>query len=121
MTEDSFRFGLRLADGSELPLSCDPYFRGEGRVIVQQRPDPSTSTRFSLLPQGGSGDSRKFTFGYWFSPLPPSGRLAFVCSWPRYGIEETETVIDADVILEAARQAVPIWPDDVGLEEGHTE
>jgi hypothetical protein len=100
------RFGLRFADGSKATHA------GFGR-----------GTRISgggtrdLQPRGGGGGGRKYTSRYWCEPLPPPGSLGLVCEWPKYGIAETEDVISADLILAAAAQAKPIWPEDVGIPE----
>ena len=47
----------------------------------------------------------------WVWGLPPPGPVTFVCEWPARGIPETRAEIDAGLVLEAAAQAVPIWPD----------
>jgi hypothetical protein len=47
----------------------------------------------------------------WVWGLPPPGPLAFVCEWPARRIPETRVEIDAGLVLEAAGQAVAIWPD----------
>jgi hypothetical protein len=41
----------------------------------------------------------------------PTGASDLVCEWPARGIPETRAEIDASLVLEAAAQAVPIWPD----------
>ena len=45
---------------------------------------------------------------YWVSPSPP-GPLAFACEWPAFGIAESETEIDAQVLLDAAGQSIDLW------------
>jgi hypothetical protein len=108
--EDVIRIGLRLADGSKVIAMGFPGLGGRGDL---QAP--------ALQIRGGGGGGRKFTQSFTCEPLPPPGPLAFVCEWPRYQIGVTEHEIDAEVILAAARQAVPIWPDDVDLQEADTE
>jgi hypothetical protein len=100
------RFGLRYADGSRATNT------GFGRGIDRA----STGVR-DLRPRGSSGGGRKYTTRYWSEPLPPPGLLGLVCEWPKYGIAETEDVISAELILSAAEQAKPIWPEDVGIAE----
>ena len=46
---------------------------------------------------------------YWISPLPPPGPLAFVCEWPAFGVAESRTEIDAQLLLDAASQSVDLW------------
>jgi len=40
--------------------------------------------------------------------------LTFVCEWPAYGIPETRAAIDGQLILDAARHSIQIWPDGQG-------
>ena len=49
----------------------------------------------------------------WVWGLPPPGPLAFVCQWPARRIPESRVEIDAALVLEAARRAEAIWPDEV--------
>jgi hypothetical protein len=100
------RFGLRFADGSK---ATNVGF-GQGGYA------PGSGVR-DLLPRGSGGGGRKYSSRYWCEPLPPPGPLGLVCEWPKYGIAETEDVVSADLILAAAEQAKPIWPDDVGIPE----
>ena len=51
---------------------------------------------------------------WWAWPLPPAGPLEFVCEWPPFGIAESRTGIDAQLILDAARRSVRLWPEDEG-------
>ena len=51
-------------------------------------------------------------FQWWVWPLPPAGPLEFICQWPVYGIGETRVGIDGQVILDAARLSVQLWPED---------
>jgi hypothetical protein len=103
---DFLRFGLRFADGSKAT-----------NVGFGQGVDPSGSAVRDLRTRGSGGGGRKYTTRYWCEPLPPPGTLGLVCEWPKYGIAETEEVISADLILTAAEQAKPIWPEDVGIPE----
>jgi hypothetical protein len=65
-----------------------------------------------LLPLNGGGGGRRHDMSYWVWPLPPSGPLTFVCEWPRFGIRESRADVDGALIHDAARRAVPLWPDD---------
>jgi hypothetical protein len=64
-----------------------------------------------LLQDGGGGGGRRYEQGYWVWPLPPPGPVTFVCEWPAYGIAESQTEVDAQLIRDAAARAVTIWPD----------
>jgi hypothetical protein len=100
------RFGLQFADGSKAT-----------NVGFGQGVHPSGSGVRDLRPRGSGGGGRKYTSRYWCEPLPPPGSLGLVCEWPKYRIAETEEVISADLILAAAEQAKPIWPEDIGIPE----
>jgi hypothetical protein len=100
------RFGLRFADGSK--ASNVGFGQGMDQTITGAR---------DLAPRGGGGGGRKYSTRYWCEPLPAPGSIGLVCEWPKYGIAETEEVISADVILAAAEQAKPIWPEDIGIPE----
>jgi hypothetical protein len=51
-------------------------------------------------------------FQWWVWPLPPAGPLEFICQWPVYGIGETRIGINGQLILDAARRSVQLWPED---------
>jgi hypothetical protein len=40
--------------------------------------------------------------------------MEFVCEWPGLGIAETRAGLDAQLILDAARRSVQLWPEDEG-------
>lgn len=65
-----------------------------------------------LQPRGGGGTSHSQLLRWWVWPLPPPGPLEFICQWPVYGIAETRIGIDGQLILDAARQSVQLWPED---------
>ncbi len=60
---------------------------------------------------GGGGGDREYHQEQWVWPLPPPGRLSFVCEWPAAGIELTRHEIDAQSILDAAGRAQTLFPD----------
>jgi hypothetical protein len=100
----SFRFGLQLSDGS--------------KVLGQlggRRPDQESEPTGPILhPFMGGGGPRSFFSRWWAWPLPPAGLMEFVCEWPTYGIAETRAGLDAQLILDAARRSIPLWPEDGG-------
>jgi hypothetical protein len=96
----SFHLGLQFADGSKAI---------SGRLYLGPGPD-SEPTAPILRPVGGD-----IQFSRWWGwPLPPSGPLELVCEWPRFGVAETRVGIDAQLILDAARRSVQLWPEDEG-------
>jgi hypothetical protein len=85
----------------------------DGRTLTSGRPrgDIGTPEPF-LQSRGGGGTSHYQLLRWWAWPLPPSGPLEFSCEWPAYGITGRRVSIDAQLILDAARQSVRLWPDD---------
>ena len=65
-----------------------------------------------LYPFAGGGGPHSFVSRWWTWPLPPAGPLEFVCEWPAFGIAESRAGIDAQLILDAARRSVRLWPED---------
>jgi hypothetical protein len=90
------QIGLRLADGREV-------------VSGRPRDDAEPAEPF-LRPRGGGGTSHYRHSRWWAWPLPPSGPLEFVCQWPTIKPGELRVSIDAQLILDAARQSVQLWP-----------
>ena len=97
------------------PLSR-PFFSllfSDGRKAVSDGPRGESEPAGPILrPHGGGGTSHSQFLRWWAWPLPPAGPLEFVCQWPMYGIAETRVGIDAQLILDAARRSVRLWPAD---------
>jgi hypothetical protein len=85
----------------------------DGRSVTGGRPHGDAEpTRPILRPRGGSGTSHYQHSRWWAWPLPPSGPLQFICHWPTLATGEMRVGIDAQLILDAARQAVQLWPEE---------
>jgi hypothetical protein len=85
----------------------------DGRTVVSGRPQGDCEpTEPFLRPRGGGGTSHYNQSRWWAWPLPPSGPLKFICQWPTLGITETRVSMDAQLILDAARRSVQLWPTD---------
>jgi len=83
----------------------------DGRTVSSGRPrGGSEPTEPMLRSRGGGGTSHYNQAQWWAWPLPPSGPLEFICQWPTLGISETRVSIDAQLILDAARRSVQLWP-----------
>lgn len=78
-----------------------------GRYAVEEparRGDPL------LWRSGFIGHGRRHDADYWVAPLPPPGPVTFGFDWGPFGIEGASTVIDGQLILDAAARAVQLWP-----------
>ena len=103
-SRQSLRFGLQFADGGKA------VGRAGGR-----RPDHDSEPAGPVLyPFAGGGGPHSFVSRWWMWPLPPAGPLEFVCEWPAFGLAESRTGIDAQLILEAARRSIRLWPENEG-------
>ncbi len=85
----------------------------DGRQVISGRSHGDFEpTEPILRPRGGGGTSHYLHSRWWAWPLPPSGPLEFICQWPRLGTGETRVGIHGQLILDAARQSVKLWPED---------
>jgi hypothetical protein len=89
-------FGLGFADGSQVL----------GNVPSPAGDEEPPSRILDFL--GGFGSTHRGDERLWTWPLPPSGRLDFIC---RLGAVETRVSVDAQLILDAAQRSVQVWPD----------
>ena len=102
MDAEILRFGIRWSDGSKATNLGPP-------MVGPTDQEPKGPM---LQHGGGSSGGSVAEQAYWSWPLPPPGGLAFVCEWPKWEVPLTEKEIDASLILDAANQAVELWPDD---------
>jgi hypothetical protein len=101
LPDDLFRFGVEFADGTRVTSI------GSGRPFGSADADGP-----AMVPRGGGGSFARWEGNWWVMPLPPAGRLEFVCEWPAAGIALTRVEIDAGAILDAAARAVILWEDE---------
>ncbi len=102
-SRQSFRFGLQFSDG--------------GKAVGRpgHRPDRDSEPAGPVLyPFAGGGGPHSFISRWWMWPLPPAGPLEFVCEWPTFGLAESRTGIDAQLIVDAARRSIRLWPGNEG-------
>lgn len=97
--EEMLRFGLEFSDGRKVTNIGGPA-PGEG--------EPAGPVLWGMSGSGGGGRWRQ---DFWVWPLPPSGPVGFVCEWPAAGIALSRQEIDAQMLLEAAARARPLFPD----------
>ena len=87
----------------------------DGRTVTSDRPHgDSEPTGPILRPRGGGGTSHYQHSRLWAWPLPPSGPLEFICHWPTLGTGETRVTLDAQLVLDAARRSIRLWPEGDG-------
>ncbi len=98
---ESFRFGMQWPDGRK--VLGDHRRHGPG---PDTEPDPPILNSYAF----GGGRGQRFS-RWWAWPLPPPGPLELVCEWPGLGIAETRASIEAQLILDAARHSILLWPD----------
>jgi hypothetical protein len=56
---------------------------------------------------GGYGHQQQ---SFWVWPLPPPGKLEFLCEWPEAGIALTASELDSGAIIEAASRSQQAFP-----------
>jgi hypothetical protein len=98
------RFGMQLPDGTKVLGQRGGHGPGHDA-------EPAGPVLRSFM-AGGSPYTE--ISRWWAWPLPPAGPLEFVCEWPPFGIAETRAAIDGQLILDAARRSIQLWPDDPG-------
>jgi hypothetical protein len=97
------RIGLEFADGSRV---AGNHMSPLGEIAKDERGMPVEPY---LRTAGGGGGGHHFAMRFWCYPLPPPGPITVYVEWSPVGIPETQTVINADPIREAAERAVVLW------------
>ena len=92
---ENMTVGLEFADGSQVI--------GNVPSPAGNEDPPSRVLDFG----GGTGSTHRGDSRWWTWPLPPSGRMDFIC---QLGAAETRVSMDAQLILDAAQQSVQAWP-----------
>ena len=114
------RFGIEFADGSKATNTADQPLvnlaRGTTHTSIGSPASnaPPTPEGPVLQMGGGGGGAGNWRQNIWVWPLPPPGRLTFVCQWPQAGVELTRRDIEAQLILDAATRARVLFatPDE---------
>jgi hypothetical protein len=101
--ERSLHVGLLFADGRKV-----------ANVGSVSEPAGSVPTGLILSPRSSGGGRRHRDRSYWVWPLPPAGPVTFVCEWAAFNIPEQRAEVDAQLILDAARRSVQVWPEGNG-------
>jgi len=103
LLSEKLRFGVEFANGTKATNTS--------QSLGPQGDDPPPGP--VLSPRGGSGSGDgNCRQSIWVWPLPPAGKLAFVCEWPAAGIPLTRHEIDAQLVLDAASRAQQLFTDE---------
>jgi hypothetical protein len=105
-------FGIRFADGSAALTGGrpGPELMAQWRMHAEGR-EPSPSDGPLLMPRGGGGGGKRYDFTYWVWPLPPEGKLTFLCEWRARGLGPTSHEVDAAAIRRAGASSKSVWSD----------
>ncbi len=79
---------------------------------------PRAPDRAVLFSGGGSSSDGSMRISYWLWPFPRAGRWSIVVRWPRVGIGETRTTLDAAPLVDAAERAQVLFTDEHLPERG---
>jgi hypothetical protein len=115
--DEMLRFGVEFADGRKATNTADqpPANLAGGTMSVSTTVSESETIQMPAAPVlrlgGGGGGGGNWRQSVWIWPLPPPGRLTFVCQWPEAGIKLTRSDIDAQLILDASARAHVIFAD----------
>jgi hypothetical protein len=101
----------KLTDWQDFPAISVQF--PDGRTAISGRPYGDGKPEGPILQsRGGGGTPHSQLLRWWVWPLPSAGPLEFICQWPVYGIGETRVRINGQLILDAARRSVQLWPED---------
>jgi hypothetical protein len=96
VSRESFKVGVEFTGG-------DQAFTGRFiEMRYQDEPDRPFLYPGGMVTKGHREDSR-----WWVWPLPPAGRLDFIC---QLGEAETRVSMEAQLILDASQRSMRAWP-----------
>jgi hypothetical protein len=108
----AFSAGIEVFVTARIRPSAD---HPEEHLPGGRRPDHDSKPAGPVLyPFASGGGPHSFSSRWWTWSLPPAGPLEFVCEWPAFGIAESRADIDAQLILDAARRSIRLWPENKG-------
>lgn len=102
LPDEHLRIGVAWPDGGRA-TNID----GPGPVLAD-RTEPTHGLDGGAVSSSGSVTS----FEFWLWPVPTSGHLEVVVEWPAFGVLETRSVLDGDLLRAAAGRARPVWEGD---------
>lgn len=110
-------FGVQFPDGTKV-TTLRPYVP-EVDYGLPGDLDEADEPRYGLEAGGGGGSDSQMTWDYFLWPIPGPGQITIVCAWRHYDLPESSTVLDTQIIREAATRARPLWPEDEGRPTRH--
>jgi hypothetical protein len=110
--EKQLQIGIQFADGATAITGGQPgaEFMAQWKMHMEGR-EPSSSDGPILAPRSGGGGDKRWDFRYWVWPLPPEGRLTFMCEWSARNLAPTTHDVDATVIRRAGNASTKLWGD----------
>lgn len=99
---ETLRLGFQFADGSKVTNTGSAF-----GVDDEEGPRPTSPLMSNTGGRSFEGASQK---SFWVWPLPPPGKLEFVCEWPAAEIALTYCELDGASIIEAASRAQELFP-----------
>lgn len=101
---------LRLLAGLSLEVVLPGGQKVPRRLIAATEPESPVLTRH---PGSGSGSASQWreTHDWFLWPLPPQGRLAFVCTWREVGIDGEVVEVDGERFRAASRHSLAFWSE----------
>jgi hypothetical protein len=106
--EDRLLLGIEYADGRRASTLQDVRMQGPGAVVDGEQ--------LVLAQQGGGGGELSVDQTFWVAPLPPTGPVTVVLTWPSFARPESRTVLDGAAIHAAASRSQVLWPPQPGEE-----
>lgn len=110
--EQQLQIGVQFADGRRAITGTHPGPQFYAHLeATREGLEPELPDGPILSPRSGGGGGRRWDFRYWAWPLPPEGRLTFICEWPARGLALTFHDVDATEIRRAGSASTKLWND----------
>jgi hypothetical protein len=111
-SEKELQFGIRFADGRTAVTGGRPSaeFMAQWKMYSEGL-EPRADDGPILAPRSGGGGGKRWDFRYWVWPLPPEGRLTFMCEWSSRKLAPTTHDVDASEIRRAGDASRKLWDD----------
>jgi hypothetical protein len=111
-SDKELTFGIQFADGRRALTGGrpGPEFMAQWQMHAEGR-EPAPSDGPILSPRSGGGGGKRYDFRYWVWPLPPEGKLTFICEWRARGLAPTAHEVDATAIRRAGASSRSVWTD----------